>query len=442
MNVEEIRQERKYSQSFMLNMNVEDQCLEHFSEQEDDFIASQISRQFDPSVEGELDQVEVMKANLGAECPIFVKAMLPSNVISGFVLALPKQFCHSHLPLHDSTITLEDKSGEQYETKFIVQKEKCILSCGWRRFCSANKLVVGNVLVFHLVRPLKFKVYIMERHSLAEVDAAFSLLKLGACAKQTTFEGNHPMPLLKDVCQGHIDQKTSVTLDSNPTLIDDACAKQTAFEGNRPMPLLKDVCEGHIDQKTTVTLDSNPTEIDDEYNKEFGFNFLEEVGLQIPSADFEDVEKTENFTVLLNGVSINSHFSEQIRNRYYDLCCSQRTFLHDHLLKSINGKLAAEIITETTNIANAIRACKLSTPHAAYDQAALIRKSKEAKLERAREEEQARVKKEEEKELTLESRLSKWHDRILRAYSKVYRVQVDAKRRELSFQEEAVAPWE
>lgn len=40
---------RKYSQSFMLNMNVEDQCLEHFSEQEDDFIASQISRQFDPS---------------------------------------------------------------------------------------------------------------------------------------------------------------------------------------------------------------------------------------------------------------------------------------------------------------------------------------------------------------------------------------------------------
>jgi hypothetical protein len=31
-------------------------------------------------------QVKVMKANLGAECPIFVKAMLPSNVISGFVL--------------------------------------------------------------------------------------------------------------------------------------------------------------------------------------------------------------------------------------------------------------------------------------------------------------------------------------------------------------------
>lgn len=99
------------------------------------------------------------------------------------------------------------------------------------------------------------------------------------------------------------------------------------------MPLLKDVCQGHIDQKTSVTLDSNPTVIDDEYNKEFGFNILEEVGLQIPSADFEDVENTENFTVLLNGVSINSHFSEQIRNRYYDLCCSQRSFLHDHLSK-------------------------------------------------------------------------------------------------------------
>lgn len=31
-------------------------------------------------------QVKDMKANLGAECPIFVKAMLPSNVISGFML--------------------------------------------------------------------------------------------------------------------------------------------------------------------------------------------------------------------------------------------------------------------------------------------------------------------------------------------------------------------
>ncbi|PRQ23146.1 putative transcription factor B3-Domain family [Rosa chinensis] len=338
-------------------------------------------------------QVEEIKAKIGVECPIFVKAMQPSNVASGFLLALPKQFCHSHLPSHDATIILQDESGEKYRTKFIVQKDKSILSSGWRRFCFANKLVVGDVLVFHLVRPLKFKVYIMGTHSLAEVEEAFSLLKFGSCTKQTAFEEIRPMPLPKDVCQVHIGEKTSLTLDSNAALIDE------------------------------------------EYNEEFGFNILEDVGLSIPATDFGDVENTKDFTILVNGVSINSCLSEEIRNRYYDLCCSQRSFLHNHLLKSINGKLAAEIITETINIANAIRACRLSTPHGAYvlwektldafeilgmnvgflharlkqllslsfrTKQALIRKSKEAKLE------QARAK---DKVITLESKYWKLMER-------------------------------
>ncbi|KAM5549240.1 B3 domain-containing protein Os01g0234100-like [Rosa sericea] len=368
-------------------------------------------------------QVEEIKAKIGVEAPIFVKAMQPSNVASGFLLALPRQFCHSHLPSHDATIILEDESGEKYRTKFIVQKDKSILSSGWRRFCFANKLVVGDVLVFHLVRPLKFKVYIMGTHSLAEVEAAFSLLKFGSCTKQTAFEEIRPMPLPKDVCQVHIDEKTSLTLDSNAALIDE------------------------------------------EYNEEFGFNILEDVGLPIPATDFGDVENTEDFTILVNGVSINSCLSGEIRNRYYDLCCSQRSFLHNHLLESINGKLAAEIITETINIANAIRACRLSTPHGAYvlwektldafeilgmnvgflrarlkrllslsfrTKQALIRKSKEAKLE------QARAK---DKVITLESKYWKWKERMVSADAKVEALKEVAERRELFFQEEAVAPW-
>lgn len=69
---------------------------------------------------------------------------------------MPQQFCDLHLPLHDTIVTLEDESGEEYRINFLLGHR--ILSGGWRRFCIANKLVVGDLLVFRLVRPLKFKV--------------------------------------------------------------------------------------------------------------------------------------------------------------------------------------------------------------------------------------------------------------------------------------------
>ncbi|PQQ04386.1 hypothetical protein Pyn_17499 [Prunus yedoensis var. nudiflora] len=269
-------------------------------------------------------QVEEIQAILGAEYPIVVKSMIRSNVSSWNCLTLPKQFCHLHLPLHDTTLTLEVESGEKYRIIFLAGKR--ILSAGWKKFCTAHKLRVGDLLVLRLVGPLKFKVCIMGRHNLAEVDAAFSLLKLNACAKHEVLEENHPKPLSSDVCQGNI-WKTSLMLDTKPELID------------------------------------NQTEED---NEEFGSKFPRGIRYPVPVADFEDVRSIENFTILVNGVTIDSWLSKQLRTNYYDLCCSRGSFLHDHLLKSINSKLAAEIITETTNIANAIRAHKLSASHADY----------------------------------------------------------------------------
>ncbi|BFG41794.1 hypothetical protein CerSpe_280690 [Prunus speciosa] len=270
-------------------------------------------------------QVEEIQAILGAEYPIVVKSMIRSNVSSWNCLTLPKQFCHLHLPLHDTTLTLEVESGEKYRIIFLAGKR--ILSAGWKKFCTAHKLRVGDLLVLRLVGPLKFKVYIMGRHNLAEVDAAFSLLKLNAFAKHEVLEENHPKPLSSDVCQGNI-RKTSLMLDTKPELID------------------------------------NQTEED---NEEFGSKFPGGIRYPVPAADFEDVRSIENFTILVNGVTIDSWLSKQLRTNYYDLCCSRGSFLHDHLLKSINTKLAAEIITETTNIANAIRARKLSASHADYE---------------------------------------------------------------------------
>lgn len=51
---------------------------------------------------------------------------------------------------------LEDESGRQYKTKYIACKTG--LSAGWRQFVASHKLLEGDVLVFQLVEPTKFKV--------------------------------------------------------------------------------------------------------------------------------------------------------------------------------------------------------------------------------------------------------------------------------------------
>lgn len=71
---------------------------------------------------------------------------------------LPGLFCKLHLPNKDTTITLEDESGNEYKTKYIADKTG--LSAGWRQFVSGHNLLEGDVLVFQLVKPTKFKVMV------------------------------------------------------------------------------------------------------------------------------------------------------------------------------------------------------------------------------------------------------------------------------------------
>lgn len=67
-------------------------------------------------------------------------------------------FCKKHLPDKDTTITLEDESGKEYKTKYIACKTG--LSAGWRQFSAVHKLQEGDVVVFQLVEPTKFKVMV------------------------------------------------------------------------------------------------------------------------------------------------------------------------------------------------------------------------------------------------------------------------------------------
>ena len=71
---------------------------------------------------------------------------------------LPKKFRDLHLPKHDATMVLEDENGKVSESKYLARKVG--LSGGWRGFSIAHELAEGDVLVFHLVSPFKFKVII------------------------------------------------------------------------------------------------------------------------------------------------------------------------------------------------------------------------------------------------------------------------------------------
>lgn len=65
-------------------------------------------------------------------------------------------FCKLHLPKHDCAVVLEDENGEQFEIKYIEYKTG--LSAGWRKFANAQRLLEGDVLLFQLIEPSKFKV--------------------------------------------------------------------------------------------------------------------------------------------------------------------------------------------------------------------------------------------------------------------------------------------
>ncbi|KAK8706621.1 hypothetical protein V6N13_050177 [Hibiscus sabdariffa] len=123
-----------------------------------------------------------VQANLSSEFPSLVKYMRPSHVTGGFWLGLSKHFCSNHLPEEDRIMVLEDEEGQEFEAKYLAEKDG--LSGGWRGFSIAHKLLEGDICIFHLVAPSKFKVYIVRKSGSDEVDVALGLLKLESYTQQ------------------------------------------------------------------------------------------------------------------------------------------------------------------------------------------------------------------------------------------------------------------
>ncbi|PHT42046.1 B3 domain-containing protein [Capsicum baccatum] len=240
------------------------------------------------------------QANLPSEFPSFIKYMLNSHVARGFWLSFPKKFCDSHLPKHDDTVILVDEKNEEFGTNYLVDKNG--LSGGWKGFSIAHNLLEKDVLVFQLIEPCKFKVYIVRENYLREIDAA-------AAISPPEF---------------HADRQEEAMLlpSSEHGLATDQC-------GN---------------------------------NSDNGCEVLERIRLSKSRVEFKDIKDFSGFHIVVDGLIIDSQVPAHFRAKYYVLCCTQNSYLHDHLLGDPNVKLVAGMITETVSIADGIKASSISTP--------------------------------------------------------------------------------
>nr|GMD73662.1 B3 domain-containing protein Os01g0234100-like [Ipomoea batatas] len=280
-------------------------------------------------------RAQELQANLSPEFPSVVKFMLHSHTSGGFWLGLPKKFCTSHLPNHNAAIVLVDENGEEMETRYLVEKSG--LSAGWRGFSLAHKLIAGDVVVFQLIKPLKMKVYIVRANVLPDVAGAISLLNLSQSAQPIANEA---------LLQQSEDNKDNVVR------ICDAADQITRIhrQGNdQPREI------STSDHCPESNVSGNDIDNSSPQTSSNGLRFAEAV------VDFAQVEDFEGFNIVVNNVIIDSEIPEAHRLKYYELCCSRKAYLHERLLDGVNYKLIAGAITETVNIADAIRAAKLTT---------------------------------------------------------------------------------
>ncbi|XVF05872.1 hypothetical protein REPUB_Repub05bG0210600 [Reevesia pubescens] len=112
--------------------------------------------------------------------------MVRSHVYSCFWLGLPSKFCEDHLSKMVEDMVLEDENGSEYGATYIGKRAG--LSGGWRAFALDHKLDDGDALVFELIQPTRFKIYIIRTSSIlsqgCEEDVADK--ELTDCTKKKT----------------------------------------------------------------------------------------------------------------------------------------------------------------------------------------------------------------------------------------------------------------
>ncbi|XP_057963760.1 B3 domain-containing protein Os01g0234100-like isoform X2 [Malania oleifera] len=325
-----------------------------------------------------MKRAEELQANLETEFPSFIRVMLQSFVARGFWMGIPQKFCHLHMPKHDSVVVVVDESGEEYNITYLADKRG--LSGGWRGFSLAHNLLVGDVLVFQLVRPTEFKVYIVRRNGLAEMDGTLCLLNLDASTDGSSSDAQENLnintqneeyslePQSPEIPQEDIQKNAPVESPAPKMIPQEDIQKHNPVESRSPEFAREDT-----QNNTPVAPDVDVEPPAETHQPERAVRIMTQEsevlgGLKSPGPvlDFNEVKCIEHFVVLVNGLEIGSKLTGHTLTNYYELCRTRRSFLHDRLLRNISCQLAATIISETVNISNAIRSCELSTSWADY----------------------------------------------------------------------------
>lgn len=208
-----------------------------------------------------------------------------------------------------------------------------------------------------------------------------------------------------------------------------------------------------------------PAEQSENDSEEVGSEVLEGFKLS-EHVQFKDVTSFEDFNIMVDGREINSELPEDVRTKYYKLCCSQNAFLHENITQGINFKLVVGTISETVSIADSLRNCNLSTTRedfASWDKSLkafellgmnigflrarlhrfvkLAFESEGATETRRYIEAQAQKAQAEEEIRSIENRLIELKGNCLRFAAEIVSLKSKFEGYELKFKEEANNPW-
>ncbi|CAL1389471.1 unnamed protein product [Linum trigynum] len=250
-------------------------------------------------------EIEANLKKTHRQCPTLIRLLMPSHLAPRFKLRLPKRFCYRNMPLADKQIRLEGEKGRVFPASYLHRG--LVIAGGWKAFAVDHGLAAGDILVFQLVKPLNFKVYIVRVNAVKEVDVIQSE---AAGTSIVEFEDSSENNSLMDD--------------------DDEDDDDVGFE---------------LDPGIESGTDSNMELLKSNANN-----------------NFERVKCFEDFKIVANGSVISGKLPELIRFKYYQLCLSQRSFLHRDLLKGLNVGIISGMIADICDIAGAIRAMSKVVP--------------------------------------------------------------------------------
>ncbi|KAJ9564199.1 hypothetical protein OSB04_000165 [Centaurea solstitialis] len=221
--------------------------------------------------------VEV-QASLGTEHPSCIKLMERTHIDLGYWMGFSLPFSKLYLPKTDTTMVIEDENGDIYHIRYIGNKSG--LSAGWRKFVDGHNLLEGDVLVFHLVEPCKFKVYIIRANHLNEADGTLiSLLNLEAPTETNT--------------------PSSTTQNKRPKSL-----PLTVVQKKHKLSASQSQISSHL-----IDHSGNDSE-------ELGSEVLEGSRPSNPDLPFQELTTCENFRIMVKGTCIDSELPDDVRMNY------------------------------------------------------------------------------------------------------------------------------